>query len=208
VWPFGCEPFCPAMAILGIGGACFNITRSFRNVHIFPPFVPIFSSPKPFEEQVYSTMEEQDRNTAQGAWSLAIGDQIQTTAQKVHQIFYPSLSSDPGNDSTVPLLSSSHHGHDAMDAQQKDQRSSGTGSTVMALLKLLLVMAPLFTVLSSWAILLGAGLDPLAFGMLAFYLVMTLCGVIMLVCLSAAFLSIISFLFFQLILSSHRNSII
>jgi hypothetical protein len=80
-----------------------------------------------------------------------------------------------------------------MDAQQKVQRSSGTGSTVLALLKLLLVMAPLFTVLSSWAILLGAGLDPLAFGMLAFYLVMTLCGVIMLVCLSSVFLSSLSF---------------
>jgi hypothetical protein len=80
-----------------------------------------------------------------------------------------------------------------MDAQQKVQRSSGTGSTVLALLKLLLVMAPLFTVLSSWAILLGAGLDPLAFGMLAFYLVMTLCGVIMLVGLSSAFLSSIAF---------------
>jgi hypothetical protein len=163
-------------------------------------FVPIFSSPKSFEQQVYSVMEEQDRNTAQGAWSLAIGEQIQTTAQKVHQIFYTSLSSNPGNDSTAPLLPSPHHGYDAMDAQQKDQRSTGTGSTVMALLKLLLVMAPLFTVLSSWAILLGAGLDPLAFGMLAFYLVMTLCGVIMLVCLSSAFLSSVSFLFFQLIL--------
>ncbi len=152
-------------------------------MHIFP-LCPHLLLSKPFAEQIFRAMEEQDRNTAQGAWSLAIGDQIQTTARKVHQIFYPSLSSNPGNDSTAPLLPSSHHGYDAMDAQQKDQRSSGTGSTVMALLKLLLVMAPLFTVLSSWAILLGAGLDPLAFGMLAFYLVMTLCGVIMLVCLS------------------------
>ena len=200
---FGCEPLCPAMAILGIWRrrvASVSTSQDPFETCISFRFVPIFSSPNPSQNKFYRAMEEQDRNTAQGAWSLAIGDQIQTTARKLHQIFYPSMSSDPGNDSTALLLPSSHHGYDAMDAQQKDQRSSGTGSTVMALLKLLLVMAPLFTVLSSWAILLGAGLDPLAFGMLAFYLVMTLCGVIMLVCLSSAFLSSISFLFFQLIL--------
>ncbi len=138
-------------------------------------------------------MEEPDRNTAQGAWSLTIGDQIQTTARKVHLTLYPSLSPDSGNSSTAPLLPSSYHGYDSMDAHRKVQRSSGTGSMVLALLKLFLVMTPLFTVISSWAILLGAGLDPLAFGMLAFYLVMTLCGVVMLVCLSSAFLSSIAF---------------
>jgi hypothetical protein len=195
VGAFSCGSVCPAMAILGIAGASAQHHKILSKCVYLFAFVPIFSSLKCVEE-FNRAMEEQDRNSQQGAWSLAIGDQIQTTAQKVYQIFYPSLRSDPGTDSTAPLLPSSYNGYDAMDFQQKDQRSSGTGSTLMALMKLFIVMAPLFTVFSSWAILLGAGLDPLAFGMLAFYLVMTLCGVIMLVCLSSVFLSSISFLFF------------
>jgi hypothetical protein len=53
---------------------------------------------------------------------------------------------------------------------------------VRAIATFFIVMAPLFTVFISWAVLLGVGLDPLAFGMLSFYLVMALLGVIMLVC--------------------------
>jgi hypothetical protein len=79
-----------------------------------------------------------------------------------------------------PLLPSSTQG-DAGE-QRKDQRPSGAVPIVRAIATLFIVIAPLFTVFTSFAILLSVGLDPLAFGMLSFYLVMALLGVIMLVC--------------------------
>ena len=126
-------------------------------------------------------MEEQIPNTAQGAWSLAIGEQIQTTARKIHQTFYPPPSSEPGNESTAPLLPSLYQGDDETDTQREDQRPSGTGLTLMVFVKLFIILAPLFAVFTSWAFFIAIGLDPLAFGMLAFTLVMALLVCIMLV---------------------------
>ena len=138
-------------------------------------------------------MEEQTPNTAQVAWSLAIVEQIQTTARKIHQIFYPPPSSEPRNEPTAPLLSSLYQGDDETDARREDPRPSGTGLTLMVVVKLFITLAPLLAVFFSWAIFLGIGLDPLAFGMLAFYLVVVLLGCIMLVYYLPVFFSSIYF---------------
>jgi hypothetical protein len=128
-------------------------------------------------------MEEPNQNAAQQTWSLAMLEQIQTTAQKIHQTFWASnfaTQRDLGTGSLEPLLPSS--AQSGTGEQRKDQRLSGAVPIAKAIVILFIVMAPLFTVFFSWAILLGVGLDPLAFGMLSFYLVMALLGVIMLVC--------------------------
>jgi hypothetical protein len=128
-------------------------------------------------------MEEPNQHIAQPSWSLAMLEQIQTTAQMIHQTFWASnfaTQPDLGTASLEPLLPSS--AQSGTGEQRKDQRPSGDVSIVMAIALLFVVMAPLFTVFFSWAIFIAVGLDPLAFGMLSFYLVLTLLGVIMLVC--------------------------
>jgi hypothetical protein len=97
-------------------------------------------------------------------------EQLQATAQYAQRIFIRPPRPGSANDPTAPLLFSPAQREDATGAQQKAQ---GT-SLAMAHVKPSIVMAPLCTAFFSWAILLSAGLDPLAFGMLSFHWVLAL----------------------------------
>jgi hypothetical protein len=121
-----------------------------------------------------SNMEEQNSNTARQAYSRQQWAQIQTNIRKVHEMFYaPNIpKSEPGDGSSEPLLHSSAIGDgNEMESQRGSQRPASQPLTVMVFVKLFIIMAPFLVVCTSFGVLIGTGIDPLGFSMLAFFLV-------------------------------------
>lgn len=104
----------------------------------------------------------------------------QTASKGVQEISY--AAGPPSYDSSVPLLSSSQQAGDEevdteaqAEARAVDQKHAyAPPLTLVAWLKFLVGMAPILTVCLSWAVLGSAGVDPLAFSLLSFFLLIGL----------------------------------
>jgi hypothetical protein len=126
-------------------------------------------------------MEEENTNAAEPVKSLLIMAEVQALIIRTHSTCYSPPK--PGDDSSTPLLNDTEAQHETgVPGQQpaKFERIRDVPFTVW--LKLFVTLAPLFIMASSWAVLSSTGVDPLAFGMLAFILTLALIVYIVVVC--------------------------
>jgi hypothetical protein len=149
----------------------FGCAFPFNFVPQFFLFIFLFHSSS-------GNMEEQNSNTARQAYSRQQWAKIQTNIRKVHETFYaPNFvpKHEPGGGSSEPLLHSSMAGGGSeMEAQQGSRQPASQPLTVMVFVKLFIIMAPFLVVCTSFGVLVGTGVDPLGFSMLALFLVIVL----------------------------------
>lgn len=104
-----------------------------------------------------------------------IRQDVQATIKGVYETFYA-----PPSYSSIPPLSSTPADDDA-DAEAQ-QPATPPSMTLWDWGRFVVIMAPMFIWILSWAVLVGTGIDPLALSMLAFLLVLALIWFIIIVC--------------------------
>ena len=126
-------------------------------------------------------MDEENANTA-GSRSPLIMAEIQALTIRAHSTFY-SLPK-PVDDSSALLLNDTERQQEAgVPGQQPAKYERIRDIPLIVWGKLFAILAPIVIVGTSWAVLTVLGVDPLAFGMLAFFLTLALVTFIVVVCL-------------------------
>jgi hypothetical protein len=126
-------------------------------------------------------MDEENANTA-GPRSPLIMAEIQALTIRAHSTFY-SLPK-PVDDSSAPLVNDTERQQEVgVPGQQPAKYERIRDIPLIVWVKLFAILAPIVIASTSWAVLTVLGVDPLAFGMLAFFLTLALVTFIVMVCL-------------------------
>jgi hypothetical protein len=125
-------------------------------------------------------MEEENANTG-GPRSRLIMAEIQALTIRAHSTFYSPPK--PADDSSAPLLNDTEAQREAgVPGQQPAKYERIRDVPLMEWVKLFAILAPMFIAGISGPVLMGLGVDPLAFGMLALFLTLALITFIVVVC--------------------------
>jgi hypothetical protein len=125
-------------------------------------------------------MEEENANTG-GPRSRLIMAEIQALTIRAHSTFYSPPK--PIDDSSAPLLNDTEAQREAgVPGQQPAKYECIRDVPLMEWVKLFAILAPMFIAGISGPVLMGLGVDPLAFGMLALFLTLALITFIVVVC--------------------------
>jgi hypothetical protein len=128
------------------------------------------------------TVGDKSPNIAGLGIARLIREEVQAGIKSVYETFYAP----PSYESSAPLLNSSPDEDDAdAEGQQEtgasDHERGHTPETFLIWVKLFVTLSPLLAMIFSFPVLIGTGIDPLAFSMLAFIQVLALMWYIIIV---------------------------
>lgn len=122
-------------------------------------------------------MEDEGTNSPRVSYAERIFDTVRTNTLNVHQTLWDPPRPDIEQERLRLLASSAGDDEGATRPQ-----NPGKPLTVMVFVKLFITLAPMLVIFFLFPLLIGTGVDPLAFSLLALFLVTGLIALVILVC--------------------------